>query len=59
MIYIIFSIDNQTKITGIVPKCGPTGGGSSLQININLENIPTKMLFSLTIGFQAKVISLL
>jgi len=42
-------------MNGIQPKCGPTIGGSSLQLSINLDNIDPKYLFSLTVGFQAKV----
>lgn len=43
------------KSTGIEPKCGPTVGDSILQIKVNLETILPKFLFSLTVGFQAKV----
>lgn len=41
-------------MNGIQPKCGPTVGGSPLELAINLENIPSQYLFSLTVGFQAK-----
>jgi hypothetical protein len=44
------------KLSGIEPKCGPTIGGSLLQIKINLDGINSKYLFSLTCAFQAKVI---
>jgi hypothetical protein len=43
------------KNTGIEPKCGPTTGDSILQFKINLDSIPQEFLYSLTIGFQAKV----
>jgi hypothetical protein len=46
-------------MNGIQPKCGPTIGGSSLQLSLNLDNIDPKYLFSLTVGFQAKVSILL
>lgn len=46
-------------MNGIQPKCGPTIGGSSLELTINLENINPKYQFCLTIGFQAKVFDFL
>jgi hypothetical protein len=51
--YLIYS--SSIKLTGIDPKCGPTIGGSQIQIKVNLDGITSKHLFSLTCGFQAKV----
>ena len=51
--FLIYS--TMIKISGIEPKCGPTIGGSQISLKINMENIPQKYLFSLTVGFQAKV----
>ncbi len=48
---------NNIKISGIDPKCGPSNGGSQLNLKINLDNFPQKYLFSLTVGFQAKVLN--
>lgn len=45
---------NSIKISAIEPKCGPFSGETPLVVKINLDQIPTKYLFSLTIGFQAK-----
>ena len=50
-----FIYSTNMKISAIEPKCGPTLGGSQLILKMNLDNIPTKYLFSLTVGFQAKV----
>jgi len=50
-----FTYSTNTKISAIEPKCGPTIGGSQLILKMNLDNIPSKYLFSLTVGFQAKV----
>ena len=51
--FLIYS--TMIKIAGIEPKCGPTVGGSQLSLKINIDNIPLKYVFSLTVGFQAKV----
>jgi len=51
--FLIYS--TMIKISGIEPKCGPTNGGSQLSLKINIDNIPQKYLFSLAVGFQAKV----
>ena len=48
---------NNLKANSIEPKCGPIGGNTPLQIKINLKNIPQKYLFSLTVGFQARNIT--
>ena len=45
---------NTIKISAIEPKCGPITGATPLQVKINLDQIPQKYLFSLTVGFQAK-----
>jgi hypothetical protein len=50
-----FIYSTNIKISAIEPKCGPTMGGSQLILKMNLDNIPPKYLFSLTVGFQAKV----
>jgi len=52
--FLIYS--SNIKISGIEPKCGPITGGKELFIKINLDSIYSKYLFSLTCGFQAKVI---
>ena len=49
-----FIYPNTIKISAIEPKCGPTTGGTPLHVKINLDQIPQKYLFSLTVGFQAK-----
>jgi hypothetical protein len=51
--FLIYS--SNIKLAAIEPKCGPTLGGSQLQIKLPLEGINNKYLFSLTVGFQAKV----
>ena len=48
---------NTIKISAIEPKCGAIEGNSPLQVKINLDQIPQKYLFSLTIGFQAKPVN--
>ena len=48
---------NTIKISSIEPKCGPIDGGTPLQVKINLDQIPQKYLFSLTVGFQAKPVT--
>ena len=48
---------NNIKANSIEPKCGPIAGNTPLQIKINLKNIPQKYLFSLTVGFQARTIT--
>ena len=49
---------NNIKANSIEPKCGPIAGNTPLQIKINLKNIPQKYLFSLTVGFQARSMTL-
>ena len=49
---------NNIKANTIEPKCGPISGNTPLQIKINLGKIEQKYLFSLTIGFQARNISI-
>lgn len=49
-----FIYPNTIKISAIEPKCGPISGDTPLQVKINLNQIPQKYLFSLTVGFQAK-----
>ncbi len=51
--FLIYS--SNIKLTALEPKCGPTKGGSDLQIKVNLDGMSSKYLFSLTCGFQAKV----
>jgi hypothetical protein len=49
---------NTIKISAIEPKCGAIEGNTPLQVKINLDQIPQKYLFSLTVGFQAKPVSM-
>jgi hypothetical protein len=44
------------KLGGLDPKYGPTVGVTKLSVNVNLDNIPSKYLFSLSVGFQARVL---